>query len=103
MFDSITGGSMLDKSLEFHSIIMRAKNVGPVNLHPVPEGFSVRYYRDGDELDWAKIQCAVGEFESTKDALRCFNHYLDFKKDLEGRQIYVVDNKTGKAVATATA
>ncbi len=102
-FDGDKKIKMLDKSLEFHSIIMRNKNDSAPKMPAIPEGFSVRFYEKGDEKHWAEIQTAVLEFPTYDDALNCFNHYLDHIDELKRQQIYIVDDKTGKPVATSTA
>lgn len=75
---------MLDKTIQFHSIIMRhPNNVAPV-LPEIPEGFSIRYYQQGDEQDWADIQVSVGEFSTREEALKCYDYYwqhIDEGKD----------------------
>ena len=61
---------MLDKSIEFYSIIMRhSNNVAPV-LPDIPQGLSVRYYEKGDEQHLADIQVAVLEFPTREEALK---------------------------------
>ena len=94
---------MLDKSIPFHTIIMKSSNNLEVKPRALPEGFSVRFYEPGDELYWARIQYEVGEFSSIEDALNCFSHYKNHEEELRKRQIYIVDNETNTPVATATA
>ena len=94
---------MLDKSIEYHSIIMRSPNDRPCDLQEPPEGFSIRCYRRGDEAAWATIQTAVHEFDDTDSALRCFRHYLPFEAELKRRQFYMIDDSRNLPVATATA
>ncbi len=94
---------MLDKTIEFHSIIMKNPNDRLRETVAVPEGFSVRLYQKGDEKSWAQIQTDVLEFNSADDALACFNHYLEHEDELKKRQLYVIEEKSGKPVATATA
>ena len=94
---------MLDKSIKFHSIIMKNPNYKEPEAVAIPKGFSVRFYQEGDEKSWALIQNSVLEFNSVQDALDCFNHYLEHEDELKRRQLYVIEEKTGKAVATATA
>jgi len=94
---------MLDKSIEFHSIIMRCKNDHKPVVLPLPEGFSMHYYNSGDEQSWAEIETSVGEFESVEQGKECFKHYLNNLDELKKRQVYIVDESTGKYVATATA
>ena len=94
---------MLDKSIPFHTIIMRSANDRLCTVPGLPEGFSIRCWQPGDEAAWAAIQTAVGEFENTDDAMRCFRHYLEDEEGLRRRQIYVTDDARAMPVATATA
>ena len=94
---------MLDKSIPFHQIVMRSGNDRPVAAVAPPAGFSIRLYQPGDENAWAAIQTSVGEFPDREAALECFRHYLAQEEELRRRQVYAVENGTGKPVATATA
>lgn len=93
---------MLDKSIPWHSFIM---SLEPDAFRPQGElaaGFSVRPYSgEKDELAWAKIETAVGEFDSLNEALNCHRHYLDHPGELSKRQWFVVDEHDD-AVATCT-
>ncbi len=82
---------------------MRNKNDKMPKMPAIPEGFSVRFYETGDEKYWAEIQTSVLEFSTNDDALNCFNHYLEHIDELKRQQIYIVDDKTGKPIATSTA
>lgn len=94
---------MLDKTIEFHSIIMRHPNdVAPI-LPDIPKGFSVRFYQEGDEQYWADIQVAVLEFPNREEALNCYDYYWMYMDELKKRQLFIIDNVTGKPVATANA
>jgi len=94
---------MLDRSLEFHTVIMKHPNDRPPAVSALPEGFSERFYEKGDEKAWARLQTAVGEFGSEEDALLAFRHYLPFEEELRKRQIYLIDDRTGTPAASATA
>lgn len=94
---------MLDKSIEFHSIIMKSRNDEEFGIPAVPTGFSVRFYERGDEKYWAAIQTAVHEFDEYADALECFGHYLAYENELRRRQIYIIDDRKMLPAATATA
>ena len=94
---------MLDKTIDFHSIILKCQNNCITEAPTIPKGYKVRYYEDGDENAWAKIQTAVGEFKNRSEAQNCFNLYKDNIAELKQRQLYVIDESNGKAVATTTA
>lgn len=94
---------MLDKSIEFHSIIMRHPNNVPPVLQKIPQGFSVRYYEKGDEQHWADIQVEVLEFPTREEALKCYDYYWQYMDELKKRQLFIIDDSTGEPVATANA
>ena len=94
---------MLDKSIEFHSIIMRNPNKSAIAVPEIPKGFSLRFYEKGDENDWADIQVAVAEFPNREEALKCYDYYWQYMQELERRQLFIMEDVTGKAVSTATA
>lgn len=94
---------MLDKSIEFHSIIMRHPNNKAPLLPKLPQGFSVRLYEKGYEQAWADIQVAVLEFPNREEALKCYDYYWQYMDELKKRQLFIVENETGKPVATANA
>ena len=59
---------MLDKSIPYKNIIMRAEALSPLFTWNVPDGFSLKTYEPGDEKEWAAIETSVGEFDSCSEA-----------------------------------
>ena len=51
---------MLDKTIEFHSIIMRHQNNKPPMLPDIPEGYSIRFY-DPVTHDYVALGATVGK------------------------------------------
>lgn len=94
---------MLDKTIDFSSIIMKCQNNCITEAPTIPKGIKVRYYEDGDEKTWAEIQTAVGEFSNESEALKCFELYKTNITELKKRQLYIVDKSNGCITATATA
>lgn len=93
---------MLDKSIPWHSFIMSLEPSKLVDKVELVNGFSIRPYSgEKDEIAWAKIETAVGEFDSIEDAVSCHKHYLDYPEELMKRQWFVVD-ENDDAVATCT-
>lgn len=94
--------TMLDKSLPWHSFIMSLEPSHRMQQVVLPEGYSIRPYEgEQDELAWAKIETAVGEFDSVEEAVQCHKHYLAELEELKKRQWFVVD-EYDRAVATCT-
>lgn len=93
---------MLDKSIPFHTIILK-RPFGPAPaLRPLPEGFTLRAYQPGDEQGWAQIEQAVGEFDTVEQALHCHRGYQNQPEELRRRQWYAIA-PNGDWAATATA
>ena len=97
---------MLDKSIPYQNIIMCADRDHLICMEePVlPEGFSFRLFCPGDEKQWARLEWAVGEFPTEKEALDYFSKkYLPYTKLLQQRCWFVWDKQKDQAAATATA
>ena len=94
---------MLDKSLPYYKLYMIRKAGTPVPAFPLPEGFRFALYKDGDEVDWARIEASVGEFESEFAALLRFKEDFIPKKDELYRRCLFIETNDGKKVATANA
>jgi len=94
---------MLDKSIDFKSVIMKIecdeiKNIASPIL---PDGISIRFFTAGDEEHWARIEASVLEFDSVGEARDYFEKsYLPHKESLQKRCIFVL-NKEKLPIATA--
>jgi len=94
---------LLDKSLPFFDFIMKRPAGSPIPDYPLLDGFHVVNFQLGDELDWAKIETAVGEFTDEDLALKYFtDKFLSVLTETEKRTIFL-ENSGGQKVATATA
>ena len=93
---------MLDKSIPFHTIIMKRPYSKINNIYTLPKGYSLKSYEPGDEMQWAEIETSVLEFDSVEKALECHKGYLDRVQDLRKRQ-WFVKSDSGILAATATA
>ena len=63
---------LLDKSVDYIPVLMVHED--PKNYpHVEPaEGYTIRGYLPGDEEHWARIECAVGQFDDYEKARACF-------------------------------
>lgn len=96
---------MLDKSLPYHNIIMRADWTTVRATRPglLPDGYSLRTFHPGDAYHWAKIEASAGEFDTAESALAYFTAtYLPFEASLSQRCWFVL-GQDGLPCATATA
>ncbi|MBQ4085321.1 MAG: GNAT family N-acetyltransferase [Clostridia bacterium] len=84
---------MYDRSMPNVSLEMRAKLTGEIPVWEAPAPYSVRFFRAGEDGDWARIQTSAEEFACEEDALkRGFGN--SFKRDyllLDGRMFFAVD------------
>lgn len=97
---------MLDKSLPYFDIIMKLRGelLAKVPEPVLPEGYSFRFYRPGDEYHWARLETLVQEFPSEEKALAYYRErYMVKDADkLPDRCVFVVD-ANDIPVATTTA
>lgn len=93
---------MLDKTIPWYSFIMSLEPTGFKEREMNCPGVRVRPYEsEKDEIAWAKIETAVGEFDTVEEAAECHRHYLEYEDELRRRQWFVVD-ENDEAVATCT-
>ena len=96
---------MLDKSLPYYDIIMKA-TYSSATTHKIidlPKGYHYKFYEDGDELHWAKIETSVDEFENLDAALAYFHRVFAPHKDILSKRMCFILNAKNEYVATATA
>ena len=62
---------MLDRTIPFRNTIMKCYDYEYRNAE-LPDGFSVVSYQPGYEKEWARLECAVGDFDSAAEAEKYF-------------------------------
>jgi RimJ/RimL family protein N-acetyltransferase len=99
---TVGGNKMLDKSIPYLNIPMQRKSGTPIPQYVLSEGYSYVPFTASSEMDWAKIETSVGEFDSISEALDFFNeNYLSYPGEVERRTIFIQTNE-GEKVGTAT-
>jgi len=94
---------MLDKTVPFANLKMVRKAGTPIPDFPLPEGFRFVFYTDGAEMDWARIETSVDEFDSEFAALLRFKEeFIPYKDELYRRCLFI-ETKDGEKIATANA
>ncbi len=94
---------MLDKTIPYKNIIMRAESFSPSFFCSLPEGFRIKPYEPGDETQWASIETAVGEFDTETEAREYFvKVYLPYQDEIRRRCFFVLSPE-GEYVGTCTA
>ena len=93
---------MLDRSIPFYNIILKCEDPPEADII-LPEGFSLRPFRRGDEKAWAALEYETGDFPSPKEAETYFKDvYCQNIRETERRCIFAV-NTRGEAIGTCTA
>lgn len=63
--------NMLDRTIPFRNTIMKCSEY-EYRKEELPDGFSVVPYQPGDEKEWAKLEYAIGDFNSAEEAEKYF-------------------------------
>ena len=94
---------MLDKSVPYAGFYMQRAAGTPIASYPLPDGFVIAFYSDGDEASWARIETSVLEFDSEFAALMHFNeNFMPYADELR-RRCFFIETSDGVKIATATA
>ena len=62
---------MLDRTIPFCNTILRCSDYEYRNVE-LPDGFSIVSYQSGYEKEWAKLEYAIGDFDSEAEAEKYF-------------------------------
>ena len=72
-------------------MIMRVEGFSPFFLGSLPEGFSIRTFAPGDEVEWAVIETSVGEFDTEAEAKDYFvQTYLPYPDEICRRCFFAI-------------
>lgn len=91
---------MLDRTIPFYNTILRCDeyHLQQINL---PEGYTIVPYQKGSEADWARLECAVGDFSSVEEALQYFME--KYPNNGNDDDILFLQNDKGQAVGSCIA
>lgn len=94
---------MIDKSIPNYDLFMVKTDPENYPKNPLPEGYYFEFYKNGDEKDWARLECELGQFESIEQGVECFEKQflIDQTLDPHDRMLFV-RSLDGEAVATLT-
>lgn len=92
-----------DNTIKYYELLMYYNDTSIYKNYELPEGFHYEFYKPGDEEEWVNIHIESGEFTSIEKGLKHFHDFFDsFIDELPKRCVFIVDNKTGEKVGTAT-
>lgn len=70
--------------------------------YELPAGYKFQAFKQGDEKEWARIETAVGEFDSEARALERFTEeFHPYIKEFEKRSLFLV-NEADEKIGTIT-
>lgn len=91
---------MVDRTIPFYNTILRCDKYRPQQIK-LPDGYAIVPYKNGFEADWARLECAVGDFSSTEEAIQYFmEKYPNREKDDD---ILFLLNEQGQVIGTCIA
>ena len=93
---------MIDRSLKYIDAYMIYRDLSVIPEFELPDGYSFRMYKDGDEKFWVDIEVSSGDISDTKTGFEKFEKYYGkYRKELEDRMVFVL-NDNQEPVGTAT-
>ncbi|NLM25313.1 MAG: GNAT family N-acetyltransferase [Firmicutes bacterium] len=94
---------MVDKTVEVISVAMTKENLSDYPKYQLPVGYRFVMYQPGFDQAWARIETAVGEFNTVSDAVAYFhNEFMPYAAQLPRRCIFIQSDQ-GQVVATSSA
>lgn len=82
---------------------MLRNNLDNIPQFDLPYGYAIRMFKEGDELNWAKIETAAEEFQSIDEALERFDREFGINIEEMKFRCLFIENEKGEAVGTTTA
>lgn len=96
---------MIDKSIPEKSIVMKLSHekLCSIEIPVLPDGFSIRLFKPGDEFLWAEIETSVLEFENESYAQAYFmvDYYFPHLDELKKRCLIITKNDTAAATISS--
>jgi GNAT superfamily N-acetyltransferase len=83
------------------TVYMSRENLRSIPDHPLPEPYSIRWYRPGDERDWTRIWQAAEKYSTITPEV--FQREFGTDADVLARRMCFVCDVGGKAIGTSTA
>lgn len=93
----------IDNTIKYYELLMKYDDLSNYKRYELPDGFHYKFFKPGDEEEWARIHIESGEFTSIEKGLKHFHDFYDyFIDELDNRCVFIVDSNTGEKVGTAT-
>ena len=83
---------MLDRTIPFYNTIMKCSDYS-LRHTELPDGFSIVSYQRGYEKEWAKLEYAVGDFDSLESAEKYFVESYLQNSELFSNILFLLNEK----------
>ena len=92
---------MIDKSLPRYYIYLCKTDTDRYPKYELPEGYTIEFYKKGDEVHWAELEVAIGQYDTVEAGIQSFNNSFIKGQTLNPEErIMFVKDESGEYVAT---
>lgn len=93
---------VLNRNLKYLDAYMIYEDLSVVPEFKLPEGYSFKFFEEGNEKDWVEIEVSSGDIENEKSGYDKFEKYYgNYIDDIKKRMIFIVD-RNNTPIGTAT-
>ena len=92
----------INKTLKYYDLYM-LHSLNYIDSFSLPKGYSFTFFKDGDEIEWAKIEMSAGEVLTIEEGLQSFNKSFGNHYELMKERCLFIENDEHEKVATSTA
>ncbi len=92
-----------EKKQEHIPVVMVREDLTDLRAYPLPEGYRLRYFRDGEDHLWGEIEIAVASFDSMDKAMAYFESEFGPGRDRMEARCHYLEDPNGQAIGTSTA
>ena len=92
----------INKTLKYYDLYM-FHSLENIQNYTLPEGYKFVFFKDGDEIEWVKININAGVFLTIEDGLNAFNRSFRENYHLMKERCIFIENANNEKIATSTA
>ena len=84
-------------------VTMTRENLDDIPQYPLAEGFSIDYFKEGDQAAWVNVETRTDEFANEEEAWTRFNREFGPRLDEFAKRCLFLKNKEDEIIGTTTA
>ncbi|NLD87171.1 MAG: GNAT family N-acetyltransferase, partial [Clostridiales bacterium] len=93
---------MLDKSIPFYGVLMIKHDTDSYPCYALPEGYKFLGYRNGLEMEWARIEYELGQIDTFEKALEVFRREFPGTEEHLSKHCFFIESPSGDIAAIAS-